>query len=145
MKTYKGLITKLEPNQIFVFGSNPQGRHGAGAAYWAYKNAGAVMGEGYGLHGQSYAIYTKDLTKNTHPSILPNEIIDQIGILYLYARTKAIDKEFLIAYSSKGINLSGYTSKQLAAMFNLARFYTEKNKIPDNIIFEFGFSKMVNS
>ncbi len=28
LKTYKGKITKLEPNQIFVFGSNPQGRHG---------------------------------------------------------------------------------------------------------------------
>ena len=30
MKTYKGEATKLKPNQIFVFGSNTEGRHGRG-------------------------------------------------------------------------------------------------------------------
>lgn len=32
MKTYTGYIEELNPNQIFVFGSNTQGRHGAGTA-----------------------------------------------------------------------------------------------------------------
>ncbi len=30
-------ITKLEPNYVFVFGSNPEGRHGSGAAKAALK------------------------------------------------------------------------------------------------------------
>jgi hypothetical protein len=46
-------------NKVFVFGSNLQGIHGAGAAREAWKNHGAVTGEGQGLHGNSYAIPTK--------------------------------------------------------------------------------------
>ena len=51
-------ITSLQPNEIFVFGSNLRGMHGGGAAYVAYRNFGAIMGQGVGLHGQSYAIPT---------------------------------------------------------------------------------------
>ncbi len=51
-------ITKLEPNQIFVFGSNESGIHGAGAAKQA-REFGAVLGQGYGLQGSTYAIPTK--------------------------------------------------------------------------------------
>jgi hypothetical protein len=43
-KTYSGMITELEPNQIFVFGSNTQGRHGKGAALMARYKFGAVYG-----------------------------------------------------------------------------------------------------
>ena len=53
-------ITKLEPNYIFVFGSNPEGRHGAGAAKAALK-FGAKYGIGRGLQGQTYALVTKNL------------------------------------------------------------------------------------
>jgi len=35
MRVYKGLITTLGNNQVFVFGSNANGFHGAGAAGWA--------------------------------------------------------------------------------------------------------------
>lgn len=51
-------ITKLEPNEIFVFGSNLAGRHGGGAARTAYEKFGAVWGVGVGLRGNSYAIPT---------------------------------------------------------------------------------------
>ncbi len=51
-------IDKLEPNEIFVFGSNLQGMHGGGAARTAVRKFGAVMGQGVGLQGQSYAIPT---------------------------------------------------------------------------------------
>ena len=51
-------ITSLEPNEIFVFGSNLKGMHGGGAAYIAYRKFGAIMGQGVGLQGQSYAIPT---------------------------------------------------------------------------------------
>jgi len=51
-------ITSLQPNEIFVFGSNLKGMHGGGAAYIAYRKFGAIMGQGVGLQGQSYGIPT---------------------------------------------------------------------------------------
>ena len=48
----------MEPGEIFVFGSNLRGMHGGGAAYAAYRKFGAIMGQGVGLQGQSYAIPT---------------------------------------------------------------------------------------
>lgn len=52
------MITDLEPDDIFVFGSNLEGRHLGGAARTAVKRFGARMGQGVGLQGQSYAIPT---------------------------------------------------------------------------------------
>ena len=57
-RTTPNYIDRLAPNEIFVFGSNLRGMHGGGAARQAYLHFGAVMGEGVGLHGQSYAIPT---------------------------------------------------------------------------------------
>ena len=57
-RTTPEFITQLEPNEVFVFGSNLRGMHGGGAAYVAYRKFGAVMGQGVGLQGQSYAIPT---------------------------------------------------------------------------------------
>ena len=57
-RTTPEFITELQPNEIFVFGSNLRGMHGGGAAYVAYRKFGAVMGQGVGLQGQSYAIPT---------------------------------------------------------------------------------------
>ena len=57
-RTTPEFITSLEPNEIFVFGSNLKGMHGGGAAYIAYRKFGAIMGKGVGLQGQSYAIPT---------------------------------------------------------------------------------------
>ena len=51
-------ITDLKENEIFVFGSNLAGAHGGGAARVAFKYFGAVMGQGVGQQGQSYAIPT---------------------------------------------------------------------------------------
>ncbi len=51
-------IMELKPNEIFVFGSNLAGAHGGGAARLAYNRFGAIMGQGVGLQGQSYAIPT---------------------------------------------------------------------------------------
>ena len=57
-RTTPEFITELQPGEIFVFGSNLRGMHGGGAAYIAYRKFGAVMGQGVGLQGQSYAIPT---------------------------------------------------------------------------------------
>lgn len=51
-------ISSLNPNEIFVFGSNLAGSHGGGAARVALRKFGAKMGQGVGLQGQSYAIPT---------------------------------------------------------------------------------------
>lgn len=51
-------IGELKDNEIFVFGSNLQGIHGGGAARIAKECFGAIMGQGVGLQGQSYAIPT---------------------------------------------------------------------------------------
>lgn len=61
-QSYEGMITP-EPNTIFVFGSNPKGIHGAGAAATAKTRFGAIQGQGEGLQGNAYALPTKDLDK----------------------------------------------------------------------------------
>lgn len=143
-KTYTGMITKLEPNQIFVFGSNTQGIHGAGAARFACNNFGAIYGHFSGTMGQSYGIVTKDLTKDIHPSIKPQFIIDQIESLYYLAEVLN-NKEYLIAYNTNP-NLNGYTPAQMATMFKFAalnRCIDKLTSISDNIVFEEGFNDLV--
>lgn len=51
-------INRLEPGEVFVFGSNLGGHHGGGAARAALNKFGAIWGQGVGLQGQSYAIPT---------------------------------------------------------------------------------------
>ncbi|MBR5169170.1 MAG: hypothetical protein IKW85_01215 [Muribaculaceae bacterium] len=51
-------IDHLAENEVFVFGSNPEGYHSGGAAAHAVKHFGAVNGQGEGMQGQSYAIPT---------------------------------------------------------------------------------------
>jgi hypothetical protein len=138
MKTYKGIIAKLAPNDIFVCGTNTQGRSGRGAALWAVHNAGLRYGHIRGICGQTYAIVTKDLTKLSHPSVPREMIVSQIVELYAYA-ARMLDKNFIIAYSGKGFNLNGYTPKEMASMFVEAAF---QFPIPSNIIFEEDFAKL---
>ena len=59
MRETPNRITTLQENEIFVFGSNLRGMHGGGAARIAMDLFGAIMGQGVGLQGQSYAIPTK--------------------------------------------------------------------------------------
>jgi hypothetical protein len=135
LNTYKGLITELDANCIFVFGSNTQGRHGRGAALIAKQKFGAIYGQSEGLQGKSYAICTKDLTKSIHPSVPIWDIECQIGILYGFALEHP-DLQFYVAYSGQGINLNAYSSLQMASMFS------NKN-IPTNILFEEEFAKLI--
>lgn len=55
-----GEIKSLKNSEIFVFGSNLAGIHGAGAAKTARLYFGAKYGIGEGLAGNSYALPTKD-------------------------------------------------------------------------------------
>ena len=50
--------TTLDRDEVFVFGSNLAGNHAGGAARVARERFGAIMGQGVGMQGQSYAIPT---------------------------------------------------------------------------------------
>ena len=147
MKIYKGRIvpyadlydlenTILPNNGVFVFGSNCQGRHGKGSAKIAKDYFGAVYGNAQGHYGKSYAIITKDLRKSEHPSITKEQIEHQIEHLYEYAKENP-QLDFYVAYTGKGTNLNGYSNQQMAYMFSGI-------EIPDNIVFEEEFYKIVN-
>ncbi len=58
-------IQTLKENEVFVFGSNEAGIHGAGAAKLALDKFGAKFGQMFGLQGQSFAISTKDTSIKT--------------------------------------------------------------------------------
>ena len=103
-------ITELEPNQVFVFGSNTAGRHGAGAAYQAMTQFGAVYGVGKGPTGQCYAIPTK----NDH---LIRMCLGQIKYYFdqfvEYAKEHP-ELEFLL--TPIGTGLAGYTFEDLESI-----------------------------
>jgi len=152
-KTYKGNITELRPDQVFVFGSNLQGLHGKGAAgaafgkqqsvseisaipdgtkgKWAIKGIGEGMMEGE--EGKSYAFPTV-ITPGAQKSRTDNEIIESVKKLYDTAIANPT-LEFLIAYSNVP-GLAGYTPQELAKFFS-------SHNIPQNIIFEEGFNKLI--
>ena len=58
------VIQSLASNEVFVFGSNPEGIHNGGSAYVALQKFGAQMGIGEGIQGQSYAIPTTGCSFN---------------------------------------------------------------------------------
>lgn len=128
---YEGNITP-DANTIFVFGSNPEGRHGAGAAKIAKEQFGAVYGQGEGLHGNSYALPTKDLRikkDNGLRSISEAQIIENIKKLYEVAKQNP-NKQFKVAYrNTDKVSLNGYTGLEMINMFIKA------GSIPSNIVF----------
>lgn len=137
MKIYKGKIKSIKPYQIFVFGSNSDGRHGKGSALFARQKCGAIYGQAKGLQGNSYAIITKDLNKYIHPSISKEFIIEQIKELYEFAISEdGLKYEFIVAYSGIKENLNGYSCQDMAEMFSVY-------KIPNNFVFEENFYKLL--
>lgn len=133
---YTGNI-EPEENTIFVFGSNPEGIHGAGAARVALLKFGAEYGVGEGLTGNSYALPTKDLRvlkNNGLRSISEKDIIKSIEKLYKVAEQNP-DKTFKIAYRNKAdeVTLNGYNGREMFMMFLQAT--DESNSFPKNIQF----------
>jgi len=109
------LITSLEPNEVFVFGSNLSGIHGAGAAKMA-RQWGAVLGLGVGRAGQTYAIPTKSPTIKT----IPLSIIEHYVKQFIEYASWSTD-EFLV--TEIGCGLAGYTVREIAPMFEEAKWY----------------------
>ena len=128
MRYYSGNI-EPEENTIFVFGSNPEGRHGAGSAKIAKEKFGAVYGVGEGLQGNSYALPTKDLRIPGSRSISRSDIVHNIHKLYDLARSMP-EKNFKVAYRTRfdEKSLNGYTGEEMVQMFTVY-------PVPNNIYF----------
>ena len=105
-------ITELMPDEVFVFGSNPQGRHGSGAAKDAIDKFGAIYGQGIGLQGQCYAIPTKDMQK-LEPLSLKEIDWHVENFLYFALRNRQIT--FLV--TKIGCGLAGLSVDVIAPMF----------------------------
>jgi len=99
-------ITSLQPGEVFVFGSNIHGKHGGGAALVAYRNFGAVWGQGVGLQGQSYAIPTMEGGVDYVAGYV-NEFI---------AFAKA-HPELFFWVTRIGCGIAGFTEEEIAPLF----------------------------
>ena len=102
-------ITSLQPNEVFVFGSNLAGMHGGGAAYIAYRQFGAIMGQGVGLQGQSYGIPTMQGGVET--------IRPYVDEFILFAKAHP-DLTFLV--TRIGCGIAGFTDDDISPLFAAA-------------------------
>ena len=166
-KSFGEFITKLEPNEVFVFGSNWDaarkwgGFHGAGSAGYAsfgrtgnvwreegyadkptgWKGKWNVKGVGEGLQegteGKSYALPTVT-GPGQKRSLSEDQIIENIQRMYECARLHP-ELEFLVAYSAVGNkpNLCGYAHETLTGLFRSA------GEIPGNVTFSGSYTKLI--
>jgi len=98
-------ITQLMEDEIFVFGSNLEGMHYGGAARTACR-WGAIMGQGVGMQGQTYAIPTMS---GSVASIVP--FVDEF---IRFAKANP-DMRFLV--TEIGCGIAGYTPTDIAPLF----------------------------
>jgi hypothetical protein len=116
------MVTELKPNEVFVFGSNAQGKHGAGAAKAALQ-WGAVMGEGFGLHGQTYAIDTMSGLE-----AMP----EQLEGLWRYASTNP-EKLFLV--TALGCGIAGHKPEEIASIHAVKKLsWLDNVSLPQSFI-----------
>lgn len=115
-------IARLEKNQVFVFGSNLQGRHGGGAARTAYELFGAEWGVGVGMTGQCYAIPTM------HGG--PEAIKPYVDEFIIYAAQHP-EQEFLV--TRIGCGIAGYSAEEMAPLFREALRY-ENVVLPEDFV-----------
>lgn len=99
-------ITSLDKDEIFVFGSNLRGLHHGGAARIAHEQFGAIMGQGVGLQGQSYAIPTMQGGVET---IKP--YVDE----FIELAREWDQTTFLV--TRIGCGIAGFTDEQIAPLF----------------------------
>lgn len=99
-------ITQLREDEVFVFGSNLGGHHGAGAAAYALAHFGAINGVGAGPQGQSYAIPTM------HGG--PEAIRPYVKQFAQYAQAH---KETYFYVTRIGCGIAGFADEEIAPLF----------------------------
>ena len=107
-------ITDLKENEVFVFGSNENGFHAAGAAKLAKDKFGAIEGKGFGPAGQSFAIPTKDWSMNQ----IPYDALECFVMRFIGYALHNPDKKFLV--TQIGCGLAGFKPEEVAPFFKLA-------------------------
>jgi hypothetical protein len=113
-----GTLPRLHEGQVFVFGSNLAGIHGAGAARKAWQLFGARTGVGRGRVGDSYAIPTKD---GRHGSLRdPSQTLSLLTIeMHVQAFIEHAmwrkDTQFFV--TRIGCGLAGWNDSHIAPMF----------------------------
>ncbi len=112
-RTTPSNIESLPENGVFVFGSNREGAHGAGAAHTAVMKFGALMGVGEGMQGQSYGLPTMEGIE---------EFRKAAARFVAYAREHP-EQEFWL--TKVGCGIAGHSEDEVAPMFADA---------PDNVI-----------
>ncbi len=118
--------------EIFVFGSNLEGIHGAGAALHALNHHGAVMGVGNGQEGTCYAIPTKETPWKT---LALHQIAEYVTEFIRWARVYE-DHTYMV--TPIGCGLAGYKPCEIAPLFC-------RLKLPDNILLPQEFIEFVPS
>ena len=123
------VISKLESNEVFVFGSNLHGFHYGGAAHTAYRNFGAVWGVAEGLRGKTYAIPTLDENMEKVSENALEASIDKFIDFVLNNRQ-------LTFYLTKiGCGIAGWDVNTVKKLFWKCIDNTaELNSLPSNII-----------
>lgn len=97
--------------EIFVFGANEAGKHGAGSAKEAVRKHGAIYGVGNGFQGRSYAIPTKDAKLKTLPLDKIKSYVEQfLGFADAHP-------ELTFNVVAIGCGLAGYKPEDIAPMF----------------------------
>ena len=120
-------ITDLKFNEVFVFGSNLEGRHGKGAAKQALK-WGAVYGQGIGYYGRTYAIPTRKWVRGSQPtigtpyfngtySIVTLSLSEIVTYVHNFISFASVHKKLIFLVTEIGCNNAGYTSKDMAPLF----------------------------
>ena len=100
-----------QPNQIFVFGSNLLGVHGAGAALFAAQHCGAQYKVGEGLTGHAYALPTCDVPGSPLSLSRIELAVERFKIV---ARNNP-NKTFFM--TRVGCGIAGFTDDQIAPLF----------------------------
>lgn len=100
--------------EIFVFGSNYEGRHSRGGATYALRKRGAIYGQGEGRQGMSYGIPTKGYNLK----ILSLEKIREHIFKFMEYALEHPNLRFKV--TTVGTGLAGYKHEDIAPMFENA-------------------------
>ncbi len=156
IKTYQSPKLTLAEDEVFQFGSNENGWHGAGSAGFAsfgesgnvwrkhqydlkpngwkgkWNVKGASVGPQVGTEGKSYAIPT--VTRAGAKRSIPLETIKgSIQAFYAFAKSRPHLKFFVAQEKSGGLN--GYSGQEMAGIY--------AGDIPDNVYFSEGFAELI--
>lgn len=100
-----------QQQEILVFGSNLSGIHGAGAARYARLHHGAIMGQGIGLQGSSYALPTKGVNISFMPL---TDIGRHVAAFIEFAKNR---HDLTFRVTRVGCGLAGFKDTEIAPLF----------------------------